>query len=257
MVETVEVGGVRLAYQQAGSGQALVCVHGNFASRRWFSELLEASPAGWRAIALDLPNFGASAAMPEPISIAAYARYLAGFVAALGLKRPVLLGHSLGGAVVQAYAASCPDAAAALLLIASAPPGGMATPPEHYAALARFRSDREALAQALAATMPRRRPPYFAALVDDALAMQPAAFTDNARALEQHQVTASLAAVACPVLVLRGELDYLVSAEMAQATAAAFPNARLELWEGVGHSPQLEEPARFRQLVADFLAEIA
>lgn len=255
-VERVAVGGATLAYRSAGEGRALVCVHGNFASKRWFGELLARPPRGWRVLAIDLPNFGDASPMPGPISLGAYARYLQGALEALGLTKPVVLGHSLGGAVVQALAARAPEAVAGLVLLDSAPPQGLATPTERYAALPLLRGNAQLMARALAATMPARTPPYFQALVGDALRMRPEAFTDNARALERMDVATQLSRFAGPVLVLRGERDYLVSEAMARATAAAFPQGRLVQLAGVGRSPQIEAPEAFSRLLSRSLEEV-
>lgn len=248
----VNVNDVNLAYQAAGEGQPLLCVHGNFGSKRWFNDQLSAPPKGWRVIALDLPNFADSAAMPEPISIAAYADYLHGFIEALQLAQPVVLGHSLGGSVVQSYAAKHPTEPRGLVLVSSASPAGLVTAEEHYALLESLKGNFEGMAQALSATVPTGKPEYFEGIVDDALKLNPTAFSGNARALE-HPLDADLTQVTCPVLVIRCEHDYLVSEDMAQETAQAFPNAELELWQGIGHSPQVEDPARFNQRLNNYL----
>lgn len=251
----VNVVGVKLAYQAAGQGHPLVCVHGNFASKRWFTELLRDPPAGWRVVAPDLPNFGDSDALPEPIRIDAYADRLHGFVTELGLERPVLLGHSLGGAVVQTFAAAHPEVTRGLIVIGSPTPTGLVTAEEHYPFLESLRNDREAMARALAptmsATMSERLPDYFDGIVDDALKLHPDGFSGNARALET--LTLDTCAVTCPVLVVRGEHDYLISPRMAERTAAAYPSGRLQKLPGFGHSPQIEDPERFHALLSEFL----
>ncbi|HEX7022589.1 MAG TPA: alpha/beta hydrolase [Trueperaceae bacterium] len=246
----VEVDGVRIAYHEAGAGEPLVCIHGNFASGRWFTEVLRAPPAGWRVLAPDLPNFGASGRLPGPISIDAYAGALAGFIGALGLERPVLLGHSLGGAVAQASAAHVDPRG--MVLLSSPGPWSFPTAEEHYAVLQSLAGNAGLMAQALAPTMPTCRPAIFDELVADALRMAPDAFSGNARALERHAVPGA-ARLGCPVLVMQGEHDFLVSRELAERTAGAYPGARLLLLDGVGHSPQLEAPARFRAVLQDFL----
>ena len=256
VTEFVTVGGVSVAYQIAGQGHPLVCVHGNFASKRWFTELLRDPPAGWQVIAPDQPNFGDSDALPGPITLGAYTTYLHGFVEALGLERVALLGHSLGGGVVQLFAAAYPKLTRGLVLVGSPTPEGLVTAEEHYPFLEGLRGDREAMAQALAPTMSGRLPDYFGGIVDDALKMHPDGFSGNARALENLTLDGRAldpGTVTCPVLVVRGETDYLISPRMAARTAAAYPNGRLAAMSGLGHSPQIEDPERFRVLLTEFL----
>lgn len=253
----VTVHGVRLSYREAGSGAPLVLVHGNFGSKRWFQEQLVSPPAGWRLLALDLPNFGESDRMPEKIEVVRYAEYLAGFCDSLELERPALLGHSFGGAVVQALAARQPKAISKLLLVSSVPPDGLDTPSAHIDRLRALEGDRSAMADALAATMPSRRPDLFEELVDDGLGMASSAFTGNVEALARFNLRQTVDRVEVPVLVLRGDLDlpHLITEAMARQTASSYPRSRLELWPDVGHSPQLEAPDRFNRLLTEFLKE--
>lgn len=251
-LKKLEVEGVHLTYAEAGAGLPLVCVHGNFASKRWFTPQLITPPSGWRVLALDLPNFADSAALPGTISIEAYAHHLKGFIIELGLDRPVLLGHSLGAAVVQVLVSQSPELASGLILVAPAPPNGFKTPAETYSYLELCKTNRNLLAQSLGATMPTRQPSYFEALVDDAFKMNRGAFTGNARALEAYDVTLELGDVNSPALVLHGGRDYLVTKDMARRTATTL-GAKLVLWPEVGHSPQLEMPQAFNTLLAAFL----
>jgi branched-chain amino acid transport system permease protein len=263
VVKQVVVRGRSLAVAQAGAGRDVLLVHGNFASLRWFGPLLQEPPAGLRVTALDLPGFGRSDALGGPISIGAYADAVRDAIAALALERPVLLGHSLGGSVAMAAAASAPDAFAGLVLVSSAAPHGLVTPEATYPFLESFRTNRAGLHAALAAMIPTRLPPDFDALVDDAMAMHPEGFSGNARALARlhepaHDLTPRLEGFTGPVLVVRGGLDALVTADMAAATVAAFGHGpvTLETWNDVGHSPVLESPDRFRARLAAFVAAL-
>jgi len=262
-LQHVQVDGRRLAYHDVGSGRAVVLVHGNFASKRWYRELLAAPPAGARLLALDLPNFGDSDPLGAPITMAAYADAVHGFAAALDLARPVLVGHSLGGAVVLEAAAAHPDAWSALVLVDGSAPEGLTTPEAHYPLLEAFKGNGPLLKQALAPLLASRLPPDFDDLVADALRMQPDAFIGNARALHDLNLAPRLAAFRGRVLVLRGGLDPLITAEMAERTAAAFIRAagrggaarvHLETWDDVGHSPATEAPERFAARLAELLA---
>ncbi|HRP47158.1 MAG TPA: alpha/beta hydrolase, partial [Trueperaceae bacterium] len=69
-------------------------------------------------------------------------------------------------------------------------------------------------------------------------------------ALGEYDLSGRTAAVTVPVTVLHGGKDLLVPAAAAAATADAYPNATLITWEDVGHSPPLEAPAAFRDLLA-------
>lgn len=258
-VHHVDVAGRRLAYQQAGDGRPVILVHGNFASKRWFRGLLEAPPAGARLLALDLPNFGDSDALGAPITIGAYAAAVGAFARALDLTSPVLVGHSLGGAVALAAAAETPEAWAALVLVDGSAPDGLVTPEAHYPLLEMFRGNAPALTQALAPLLASHRPDDFDDLVADGVRMHPDAFAGNARALADLDLAPRLPAYGGDVLVLRGGLDPLITADMASATAAAFTGARrvaLETWDDVGHSPATEAPARFAARLADLLGEL-
>lgn len=245
---------LRIAYERAGAGRPVLLIHGNFASRRWWSEHLDAPAAGLDLIAPDLPGFGASDPLPEDLPeagwVAAWADALAGVLDVLGVARAGVVGHSLGGAVAQALAVRHPRLVGALLLVDAAPPGGFPTPEAHYPVLETMRSDRALLRASLAAISPTRLPPHFEALVDDAMAMAPRAFQGNARALAAYDLTADTAAVTIPVTVLHGGKDALVPRALADATVAAYPHARLLTWPDVGHSPLLEAPEAFRALLA-------
>ena len=98
-----------------GVTRTLVALHGNFASSRWWVDLLAAPPAGWRVLAPDLPGF-AGTPHSGPVSIRAYADWVQDWLGGQGVTRPVLLGHSLGGAVALEVAAREPQALAGLVL---------------------------------------------------------------------------------------------------------------------------------------------
>jgi len=97
----------------------------------------------------------------------------------------------------------------------------------------------------------------FQELVDDAQKMAVPAWIGNAEALSHFDITSKCAFYADPVLVLRGNLDPIITEEMAKATATAYPNARLNLLEGVGHSVIVENPSLFLKLLNEFMAEIS
>ena len=118
--QQIEVDGVRLAYDDEGSGPALLCLHSIAHGARDFAPLRERLRERCRVIALDWPGHGRSADDHQPASAARYVELLDGFVAALGLRGVVLLGNSIGGSAALRYASRHPELVRGLVLVDSA-----------------------------------------------------------------------------------------------------------------------------------------
>ncbi|WP_102126748.1 alpha/beta fold hydrolase [Deinococcus planocerae] len=228
----------------------LVALHGNFASAAWWEDLSTHPPAGWRALAPDLPGFAGTAHVGE-VGVGAYADWLSGWLREREVTRPVLLGHSLGGAVALEVAAREPESLSGLVLAASAPLTGLVTPEENYPVLDLLRTNAALREVSLGALFPSARPANFARLVEDGGRMADTHYAGNARALAAWSVDpARLGGL--PVLVLGGELDPLVTPEMVRAQAAALGRGALIL-PGRGHGFPQEDPGAFRGHLEAFL----
>lgn len=252
--KTVTVKGKKLLYRESGAGYSLLLVHGNTGSSLWWTRLGDVP--GARLVAPDLPNFGGSdrldpAEAPGSSDIDLYADYLIAFAEALKLDRPVLVGHSLGGAVAISALCRRPVLWASAVLVDSAPPSGLVTPEAHYAAIERFKTDRALLRSALGAVCPTLDDPAFLdELTDEALRMNPESFAGNARALARFDRSGDCGRYSGPVRVVWGRRDAIVTEAMARETAAAFPRGSLEILDHVGHSAMVEDPAAFREILA-------
>jgi len=116
----VEVGGARLHYVEQGQGPAILMVHGLGGQLRNFTyALTDRLAIDHRVIAVDRPGSGHSVAAPglHP-DLAGQAALIVGVIDALGLDRPLLVGHSLGGAIALAVALDHPEKIAGIALIA-------------------------------------------------------------------------------------------------------------------------------------------
>ena len=117
----MDIEGERLHYRSLGQGPALVLVHGLGGESRNFDYLpLEQLAQRWRLILVDRPGAGYSPRRDDAhAGLAEQARILAGFIRALRLPQPPLLvGHSLGGAIALRLALQDPGCIAGLALIA-------------------------------------------------------------------------------------------------------------------------------------------
>jgi len=205
----------------------------------------------------------------QPPSAARYADLLDGWLAALGVVRPVLVGNSIGGAAAIRYAASHPDRVAALVL---ENPGGLAPTDDAVARAALAAMVRFFAAGARGAWWFRRA---FAAYY------RLAVLTGAAAAPQRQRVVASAAEIApllyaawrgfasadadlrplapritCPVLFAWATGDRFVQLRRSLPAIRQVPGARLERF-ACGHAPHLERSAAFEAAVARFLAEVA
>ena len=235
----------------------MLLVHGNFAGKSWWRELLEAPPPGHRLIATDLPGFGESTGGENfTPDIPAYARSLARFLNHLGVERPVLVGHSFGTAVAIELALTAPESFPAMMLLSPTPLDGLQTPRYLEPVLESYRSDRRGLRRALKRTMRTRTPPYLDELVAEAGIMHPANFSGNARLISDWRMDGQLRGYTNPVLVASGDRDTIVPPSSAEATARAFPQGAYVRIQDSGHSPQIEAPEKVRELLSILLQRI-
>ena len=252
--------GRRLGVRRWGSrGPTYVLLHGLLDSSAGWSEVAERMPH--RCVAFDLPGFGASDQPTRP-RISAYADDLAAAIRALGLRRFVLVGHSLGGAVAAALAERLPNRVTALVLLAPAGFGRIA-----LAETISIPGVREVARLVLPLALANRSSVRtgYRAMVGNGHEPEPDVVervAASADALVPGAVAATRAVVAAGlskrafhrrglaydgrVLALWGDRDRLVPVSHARGVTAALPQAEIEVWAGMGHHPQRE---RFDRLL--------
>ena len=251
----VSVGLLSMYYMEMGTGKPIVFVHGNTASSLWYERVINIP--GYHGLAPDMPCFGRSSPFDEEITIDRYSESIAGFMDVKGIKDAVVVGHSLGGCVVQMLAINHPDLVKAMVLIDSGAPTGLLTPKDHHPFIQLMRTNRKVLEQALRAVVPTlKEEAFFQKLVDEAQPMAPQAWIGNAEALSHFDISSRCSEYRGSVLVIRGALDGLITDEMAQQTARAYSNAKLVTLDGIGHSVIVEDPALFQEILQEFLAGI-
>jgi pimeloyl-ACP methyl ester carboxylesterase len=256
----IEVDGQRWSYLDSGGAlPVLVLVHGYAASKEtWLAVAAHLKRQGLRLVVVDLPGFGASApTLDGDYRIEAQAARLQAFVAALGIRRFHLMGHSMGGYLAGAYAGLFRAQLLSAYLVAPAGVGGRlssalqplsseASNPLFVDSVERFHST-----MALAMARPPRLPlPLVRAIVAreaplQGLRLQQTAFWTSAP-LEQ-----LLQGCQVPVRLSWGRLDRILPVEQAAVLLAACPQISLVELPGVGHMPPLEASA---MLAADYLA---
>ena len=116
-METVDVDGMRIAYTGAGSGPPLVMLHGAPCDSRTWQWMLPDLSRDHTVLAWDAPGFGKSSDIDDSWRAPQFADALAAFIAALGLERPHLVGHSFGTMVALSLFQHHPAVPASLVLV--------------------------------------------------------------------------------------------------------------------------------------------
>jgi pimeloyl-ACP methyl ester carboxylesterase len=232
----LERDGVRIHYEIAGTGPALLLTHGFTGSSVDFAKNVAALARKHTVISWDLRGHGKSDC---PVDPSAYSVPLSmGDMGALldraGAERAFLAGHSLGGFLSLEFHLSQRERVAGLILIDTGPGYRSETP----------RAGWNARAERIAQN-------FEAKGGDRALGLARAA----RGMLAQHdgRVLQSLPGIAVPTLIVVGENDAAFLGG-SRYMADKIPRAKLELIANAGHSPQIDEPGAFDRAVSQFLA---
>jgi 3-oxoadipate enol-lactonase len=253
----------RFSYQAAGSRHhtPLVFLHGIGGNAPAWRDQLGFFGDRYHAIAWDMPGYGGSAPLAAA-TIATLAAELTRFLIAVEARRPVLVGHSIGGMIVQQFLADHPGIAGGAVLAQTSPAFGKPDGDWQKAFIAARLDplDRGATMRDLAAGMvgdlvgddpdPRGLEAARASMA----AVPDATYRAMVHALVGFDQRAALKRIDVPTLVLSGSRDTNAPAPMMAKMASYIPGARYVEIAGAGHLVNLEQPGAFNAALDDFLA---
>lgn len=253
----------RVAVEDEGDGDAVVCVHGLGGSSNSFTPLLPAL-ARRRVVRIDLPGSGRSQRAEGALSIARYADAVISACTRLGITRAHFVGHSMGCIVLQHVAVAAPALVRSLALF-----GPLIAPGDAARTAIRARAEKarggaagmheitEALLQASVSADTRQRLPLALAFVRESLMRQDGeAYSRSCEALADAPA-AAVDRIACPVLLVTGDEDVVAPPQAVRAMAeklhAAGP-VRVEVLPRCGHWTPVERPEECQRALREFLA---
>ena len=256
-------------------GPVLVLVHGLLGSGASFEPALAQLARTHRVVAPDLVGHGESEKPPGDYSLGAFATQARDLLTVLGVEAATVVGHSLGGGVALQFAHQFPGLVERLVLVDSGGLGRDVTPAlravtlpgAEYVLPAVFNRWTRAAGRQVLRPLQRWTPPGTSQVVSglDTLADADsrAAFVHTARAVLDaggQRVSAAdrvYLAEALPLLLVWGGADTVIPVSHAHELHALLPGSRLEVFAGAGHFPQVDDPARFAAVVAEFVAATA
>lgn len=262
---SVEMADHRWSQLTAGSGQTVVLVHGFTGSKENWLPAIGALAESARVIAPDLPGWGRSERKPNAdYGLVAQADRLAQFLAELpvGDKRPVLVGHSMGGAIAALVAADHPELLDRLVLVDAA--GTRFNDNDFSRAVATGEhpfevTDRASLDRQLALVF--NDPPWIPWPADRALIAQRRADLDFeirvldqiGRSVDAERPIQRAPTIQIPTLLLWCRDDRIIDVDAATRYAAVLPDSRTVLLEGCNHMPMMERPDATARAIGEFL----
>ncbi len=242
--------GIRIHYQEVGSGEAVMLVHGfastaqhNWGGTGWIATLSEK----YRVITLDVRGHGLSDKphAPEAHGYASMGADVTRLMDHLGIERATLMGYSMGSSIAIELMLSRPERFCAIILGGIAYDDGLENKADRDAIAEAYRTDDAATIKSPVAKAYRR---FAESMRNDLKAL--AALIDAERAPFDR---AKLAAVRIPVLIVVGTNDNAIGDP--KPLANVIPGARLVMLEGRDHMTAPADP-RFKKVVLEFLRAV-
>ena len=232
----------------------VVLVHGaGEDSRSWPVEVRRLP--GWRVLTVDLPGHGRSSGRPRQ-SVGAYCHDLLALLGELEIFRAVLVGHSLGAAIVLQLAGEFPDRLAGMGLLSATP--HLEAPP----LLVDYFSNPLTIPLGIQlfqqwAFCPRTPPPQVKAGLSSLHATRPAVLAGDWQAFADFDFHASMERIATPTWIASGAEDRLAPLTGAQYLASCLPNSSIQVIPSAGHMLLAEQPAALAAGLQAFLQKLS
>lgn len=245
-METVQVNGIRLAYERRGTGAPLVLLHGYPLDHHLWDDVAPLLQDTFDLIVPDLRGFGGSSTVESFYTMEDMASDIAALLDQLGIQKAAIVGHSMGGYVALAFARLYPKRVTGLGLVSSQV---LADAPDRKEG--RYKSAAEVADKGIGSVVATMTPKFTSNARLQEIArqsmerQQPAAYIGTLKAMaERVDSTPLLSSFNFPVVLVHGDADSLIPVDRAREVKAAIPNAHLVEISGAGHVPMLESPEK-------------
>ncbi|WP_298271398.1 alpha/beta fold hydrolase [Geobacter sp.] len=259
------INGITMAYDDHGSGPAVVLIHGFPLCRRmWHPQIQALTNAGFRVIAPDLRGFGESDAPDGPYSMELFADDIVELLDHLGIDEAVVGGMSMGGYVLLNLLERHRQRLRGAVFITT-----RATADDEAGRARRLQLAQEVLRLGPQVVADAFRPLLFA---EASLTERPKLVAEVSRWMaatdsrglaggllamrERKDYTPLLGGFAIPALAIGAAEDRAAPPETARTIAAAVPGCRLCIVPEAGHLANLEHPGAFNDCLREFLQSL-
>lgn len=249
----ITVDGLRIHYTDSGEGSPVLLLHGWGSSVDAWRGIIGQFSGSFRMVAVDFPGFGGSDLPPEPWDVERYVRFTLRFMEAVGLKDPILFGHSFGGRIILKMVGTGRANPPKIVLIDSAGVKPRKTV-KHRIKLYSFKTVKFLL------TLPFLRRHTAGLLASARGYFGSSDYNSTPEALRRtfvlvvnEDLIPYLPSISAPTLLVWGENDTMTPLSDAKKMERYIPDAGLCVIKGAGHFSFAERPYEVHRILQSFL----
>lgn len=255
-MKKVSVRGLTAYYRDAGvDSLKVVFIHGALGSSlAWIFQLKIAEEEGFSAVAPNLIGHGGSSDVEDGVDISYLSHFVGEFMDALDIKKAVVVGHSMGGAIAMTLAVETPERVEGLVLANTG--ARLRVLPELFEGLkSNFKRTVEEIIAPMSFSSKTSK-----AIIDlsvkEMLNTPPHVAYRNFKACDSFNITDRLNEVKVPTLIIAGREDRLAPAKLAEDLHRRIASSKLVIVEESGHATMLERPEEFNEALTSFFSSI-
>lgn len=256
--KNIKIGNLEASYKIAGSGPALLILHGwGGSSDSWLAVQEHLADRGYCVIVPDFPGFGKSKTPVNPWAVGNYVDWVNEFTGLLKLKSFSILAHSFGGRVAIKFANAHPEKISKLILVGSAgvkPKPGLKT--RAIFGLARI-GNAFFTPRIFSRFKDVARNIFYVFLRNRDYVKVNGVMRETIKKVLDEDLLEELTHLQAKTLLVWGETDKLVPLEYARVFQEKIKNSELKILSGIGHSPHLEVPRELGGIILNFLSQTA
>lgn len=251
---TVSVDGVMLSILEAGTGDPVIYVHGVVTTSNIFRKYLDAYSPAFRGIAVDLRGYGDSEKPASGFTIRQFSKDLIALIDKLGIDKPVWVGVSMGGMILQQLALDYPDRVRALVLVSTT--DGAMVLDKDLPTIGKPRDFREVSRNIIVESFPPDSSPgLYQPLLDRIPTWNATVLREALTSMAQTNVHDQIRKIIAPTLVVVGAKDDVATPMIARRIQAQITDAQLAVFN-TGHFMMAEDPEGFRRVLGTFLSTL-
>lgn len=251
---SVTIDGVSLSILEAGTGDPIIFVHGVVTTSNIFAKYLSAYSPDFRGIAVDLRGYGDSQKPDSGFTVKQFSKDLIALADKLEIEKPIWVGVSMGGMILQQLALDYPERVRALVLVSTT--DGAMVLDKDLPTIGNPRDFHEVSKNIIVESFPPQTPAtLYQPLLDRIPTWNGTVLREALTSMAQANVHGRINAITTPTLVVVGAKDDVATPAIAQGIQTQIAGAQLAEFN-TGHFMMTEDPERFQKVLGEFLQSL-